>query len=234
MSELTIDRDVLMRLQKLASIGEVSAGVSHETRNLITAISGFAQIARHRAQDPEAVLKFVAMIEREAARCIELLERHLEIARVDTETTGPVAIGIVVEHVAATIGHQLELARLSLDASVPPELPAVRGRRGELQQVVLNLLINAMHATPAGGRISVAVVDRGGSVEIAVADSGPGVPPELRDKIFEPFFTTKRDKGTGLGLALCRRIVAAHGGTLELDARVASGARFVIQLPAVA
>jgi signal transduction histidine kinase len=231
MSEITIDPRTLARLQMLASIGEVSVGVSHETRNLITAISGFAQVARERANDPEAGLRLVARIEQQASRCIELLDRHLELARIDAGAPEPVDLRTIVETVAETIGHQLGLQRVDLSVDVPDGLPAVRGRRGELQQVVLNLAINAMHAMPAGGRIEISAVHRTGEIELVVADSGPGIAAELREKIFEPFFTTKRDKGTGLGLALCRQIVVAHGGTLELDHAVASGARFVVRLP---
>jgi signal transduction histidine kinase len=229
MSDIPIDPQVLLRLQHLASVGEISAGVSHETRNLMTAIAGFAQVAKQRASEPEAVQRYVGLIEREAMRCIELLEHFLELSRVDATNSELVEIDKVIEHVAGIAGHQIELARIALRTDVPA-LPPVRGRKNELQQVILNLAINAMHATPSGGTIVIAAAHAPPSVEITVTDSGTGVPPALRDKIFEAFFTTK-DRGTGLGLSLCRRLVGAHGGSLELDPEYLQGARFVVRLP---
>jgi signal transduction histidine kinase len=229
MSATSIDPQVLLRLQQLAAVGEMGAGVCHETRNLLTAITGFTQIAKQRASDPEALLRYIGLIEREALRCVEVLEQFLDLSRTATELE-PVDIAKVVEHVASAAIHQIGLQRITLRLEVAA-MPAVRGRRGELQQVVLNLAINAMHATPTGGEIVITAQQVGTSIEIAVTDTGPGVPPELRDKIFDAFFTTKQGTGTGLGLALCRRIVAAHGGTLELDTAYARGARFVVRLP---
>jgi signal transduction histidine kinase len=227
------DHERMTRLQKLAALGEVAAGVSHETRNLMTAIAGFAQVAKQRAQDPESALRYFTMIEREAQRCIELLERHLDLSRGSSIHAEPLDIAGVIAQVASVAQHQIALHRIELRVDAP-ELPLVRGHRGELHQVLLNLLINALHATPAGGEIAITARHADRSIEIAVDDTGSGVPPELRDKIFDAFFTTKQDRGTGLGLAVSRQIVGAHGGTLELDPRHTQGARFIVKLPVAA
>ena len=115
----------------------------------------------------------------------------------------------------------------------PAALPAVRVDGDLICQVLLGLLANAAEAAPSGGEVALGAAAADGTVEIAVADSGPGVPPELRARIFEPFFTT-RPRGTGLGLAVARQIVEAHGGRIEVGERTGGGARFTLHLPVAA
>ncbi|MDB4964031.1 MAG: sensory box sensor histidine kinase [Myxococcales bacterium] len=221
------------RLQQLAVLGEMSAGVTHETRNLLTAIIGFAQMARQRAADPAATRRHIELIERESLRCLEILERFLTFAHADSGAPELVELGDVIAQIAAATAHQLGMKRIALKTDVGPELPALHLVRGELTQVVLNLVINAMHATPEGGEIAIGARHHEGHLEISVADTGSGVPPQLRDRIFEPFFTTKQSgSGTGLGLAVCRRIVNAAGGTIFVDPQSSRGARFVVRFPA--
>ena len=202
--------DVLARLHALAAVGELAAGIAHETRNLLTGILGFAQVAKERTGEP--AFGDVERIERDALRCLELLDRFLRLSRV-TEELEPVDIREVIDHVAAATSHTLALKRIALRTAPVGDLPVIHGRRGELQQVLLNLVMNAMHATPSGGEISIATSARSGVVEI-----------------FEPFFTTRND-GTGLGLALCRSMIERNGGSLTLDPAHAPGARFVVHLP---
>ncbi len=134
----------------------------------------------------------------------------------------------------------LLLAREELDGKAlrvrrdePAALPEVRADGDLICQVLLGLLANAAAAAPSGGEVALAAAAADGAVEIAVADSGPGVPVELRARIFEPFFTT-RPHGTGLGLAVARHIVEAHGGRIEVGERTGGGARFTLRLPAAA
>jgi signal transduction histidine kinase len=219
--------DALARLHALAAVGELAAGVAHETRNLLTGILGFAQVAKERTGEP--AFGDVERIERDALRCLELLDRFLRLSRV-TEELEPIDIREVVDHVAAATSHTLALKRIALRTAPVGDLPVIHGRRGELQQVLLNLVMNAMHATPSGGEISIATSARSGVVEISVVDTGIGIPAELRQRIFEPFFTTRTD-GTGLGLALCCSMIERNGGSLTLDPAHAPGARFVVHLP---
>jgi signal transduction histidine kinase len=224
MSTIEIDEATLHRLHGLAAVGELSAGTAHELRNLVTAILGFTQLA---AEGDAA--RCIQLVEREAARCLQLLEHQLDLVRQPTERE-LVDITNVVEHVASSAGPQVALQRVALRVSVPA-LPRVSAIRGELQHVLLNLVINALDATPDGGEITITGARAGDMVEVAVSDSGTGVPAELRNTIFTPFFTTKGERGVGLGLSLCRTIVQRHGGTVELDATRTPGARFVMRIP---
>lgn len=226
------DHPTTLRLQQLAAIGELSAGVTHETRNLLTAILGFAQLARQRP-DPEAQRRYVEMIEREALRAVELLEGFLTFARIDTGETELLDVGAMIAQIVGVSSHQVAMRRIELGALIPGDLPRIRGSRGGLTQVLLNVLINAMHATPDGGRIDLTARSTPTTLEIVISDSGEGVPSELRERIFEPFFTTKpAGIGTGLGLALSRRILTSIGGSIVYAASASGGASFIIRLQA--
>ncbi|HEY3804035.1 MAG TPA: HAMP domain-containing sensor histidine kinase [Kofleriaceae bacterium] len=220
--------DELARLHALATAGALAAGAVHETRNLLTGILGFAQVAKERAGGSTTE---VQRIERDAIRCLDVLERFLSLARVPDEPVTAIDLGELVEDVAASLEPELARKYVALHVNAPRDLPTVDARRGELHRAVLNLAMNAVHAAPRAGDIVVALATSDGAVELAVADSGSGVPPELRERIFEPFFTTK-SSGTGLGLALCRASIERVGGTLVLDGTHAPGARFVMRLPA--
>ena len=130
------------------------------------------------------------------------------------------------------VSSQLKLKRIKLEVSVASELPRVMARPGELVQVLLNLLVNAMHATPENGVIRItAEKATDDCVDIAVADSGPGIPPADRDRMFVPYFSTK-PRGTGLALAIVHKVVTDHRGTIRVEDAEPHGARFVIDLPA--
>jgi two-component system sensor histidine kinase HydH len=225
------NRNQLERLQQLAALGELGAGVSHEVRNILTGIVGFAQIARQR-KDVDGSRRHVELIEREALRCVEILERFLTFARIGDAEPELVDVGPLLQQVVDATGHQLAMHRLGATVHTDEDLPPVYCDRGALTQAVLNLVINAMHASPEGATIAVTAERAGAGVEIAIADHGHGIAPELHEKIFEPFFTTKpAGKGTGLGLAMCRRIASEAGGSISVESAPGHGARFALQLP---
>jgi signal transduction histidine kinase len=216
------------RLKQLAALGEVAAGVVHETRNLMTVIVGFAQLARRK---PESS-RYAELIEQESLRVSELLDHFLRIARTDADEAPSVDASAAIHQVTAALEPQLVLKRIGIDVTVDRNLPAVGIRANELHQVLLNLLVNAMYATPPRGRITVGARAVDDKVEIEVTDTGTGVPANLRERIFEPFFTTKAvGSGTGLGLALCRRVIEAAGGAVTCEEARAGGACFRVRLP---
>jgi signal transduction histidine kinase len=163
-----------------------------------------------------------------------LLTNYLTLARgQDRQVFG---VEEVVSPATRLIARQLAARKCVLEVVIPTPQPTLFGNRAELQQVVLNLLINAVHAVREGGTVRIETFSTpAGRTVVAVADDGPGVPDDLREKIFRPLFTTKpAGEGTGLGLAWSRELAQAHGGTLTLDASARSGARFVLEIPAQA
>src|SRR4029077_1285947 len=145
----------------------------------------------------------------------------------------PVAVHELFDRALLLAREELAAKALRVRREEPTALPAVRADGDLICQVLLGLLANAAEAAPTGGEVALGAVAADGTVELAVADSGPGVPPDLRARIFEPFFTT-RPHGTGLGLAVARQIVEAHGGRLEVGEGAGGGARFTVRLPAAA
>ncbi len=221
------DQEALARLNQLAAVGELAAGVVHETRNILSGILGFAQLARERSTSHD-----VERIERDAQRCVTLLDEFLTMSRRD-DGASAIALDELLEHVVASASSAFALERVALHVQLGAALPRLQARPGELKQTLYNLLVNALHATEPGGEVFVRATATRDVVEIAVIDTGGGVPPALHDKIFEPFFTT-RSTGTGLGLALCRTMIERDGGTLTLDREHRGGARFIITLPRAA
>ncbi len=218
--------------QRLMALGELGAGVVHEVRNLVTSIRGFAQIGLRKQELSDDLRAALETIERESTRCVDTLSSYLGFARTRDVEHAPLDANDAVQWAARLVKHQLALGNVRLDLDLADELPTIIGNRGTLAQVLVNLALNGQHAMPGGGRLSLATRAAEGAVEIVVTDEGPGVPEELRDQIFQPFFTTRPNgEGTGLGLAISARIAAQHGGSLRLVPS-ATGACFVLRLPA--
>ena len=221
--------ETLRRQNHLASLGELAAGLAHEVRNPLAALSGAAQILRtgDHAAAPADDRKLFDVIERETNHLETLVSDFLTFARppAPSMVTGDLAKLARSTFEAFRTGEQVGQRKLSCEA----ESVEARFDEGQLRQVVWNLLRNALEATDANGAISLRVQSGDRWAWLEVQDDGPGVPTDLHDRIFEPFFTTK-EHGTGLGLALVGRIVGAHGGTIDLDSTT-GGARFVVSLP---
>jgi signal transduction histidine kinase len=226
------DDDMLLRLQQLAALGELAAGVTHETRNALTSIVGFVQLARHKNGETEACKRHLELIEREAMRAVEILEQFLQLARepVGRERSEEIDIAQVVAEIASATSYRASLRKVAIVADATVPRVRISLRRGALLQVLLNLVLNALDAARGSVEITAVIGDRG--LEVVVADNGLGVPAELREKIFAPFFTTKPSgEGTGLGLAVSRRLVESAGGTLVCEEHGGGGAAFRVQLP---
>jgi PAS domain S-box-containing protein len=215
---------------KLASIGQLAAGVAHEINTPLANIQLVAESLRRRSHDPSTLARLDTMSEQidAAARIVRGL---LDFAR--REEPNPVALDLTeVVHGAVEFLRGKQSADVVIEELYPPEPIEVLGERGPLTQVVTNLLNNAYDAMHGVGSIRVSVARRGPAAEIEVVDSGPGIAPELLPRIFEPFFTTKPEgEGTGLGLAICHGIVQSHRGAITVRNVPGAGAGFRVSLP---
>lgn len=257
MTERLLDaQGLLIRAEKLASVGRLAAGVAHEVGNPLAAVSNYVEVLRRRGADPD----LVAAIERETARIDSIVRSLLDYARPRGAQRDPLDVAALVDGAVALLDAQGALRGVGVSVGAEPSLPVVRGDRSGLEQVFVNLLLNALDATGAGGRIAVRtaatrlgeglageangaaaprhladVPDGTPAVAVVIEDNGPGVPVELRERVFDPFFTTKAPgRGTGLGLAIVQRIVHDHGGRIDVGAGALGGAAFTVTLPAEA
>lgn len=227
----------LKEKDRLAALGVLAAGVAHEVNTPLTGISSYAQIllAETAPDDPRRAL--LEKVEKQTFRASRIVSNLLDFARRPGREHQTLELASLVEETAELLRERLSAHSVTLGWERPREPVRVVGSGGELQQVLTNLLLNAIDAlSPRGkGRIDVAVERRGERAVVTVEDDGPGIPVDQLEAIFEPFFTTKRGSGgTGLGLSISRGIVDQHGGRLTAVNRPDGGARFTVELPAAA
>ena len=224
-----------LRAARLAGLGTMAAGIAHEINNPLASIASCAEGLERRlekgASDPAAQREYLQIIAREAYRAHEITSRLLDFARNGGGARLRFDVTDLMRELRVLLEHRLRQRGLSLAVECEPDLPQIVGDPGEIKQVLLNLVSNAIDASPDGGRVRVRWSARDGEIAVEVEDEGPGVPAELRERIFDPFFTTKEPgKGTGLGLAIVHRIVTGHGGRIEL-ASSGKGALFRVHFP---
>jgi signal transduction histidine kinase len=234
-AELRAAQAQLVRSERLASVGRLAAGLAHEIGNPIAALIGLEDLLLAGGLEPDEQRDFLQRMRKETERIHRILKDLLAFARPSAEPArapepGDVE-GAVHDTVALVMPHQA-LRDVDLAIDVHAGLPAVALGREQLVQVLLNLVLNAADSVGMGGHVRITAVPSAGGVRLSVEDDGPGVASEVRDRLFEPFVTTKEvGKGSGLGLAVCRGLVEAIGGTIALDESAPRGARFVIELP---
>lgn len=236
-AEMARQREALHQREKLSALGEVLAGVAHELNNPLSVVVGQALMLRETAQQPKNIER-ARKISEAADRCARIVKTFLAMARQQPAESRPVDINAVVESAIEVTGYSLRSSDIDIVVRLTAELPPVLGDASQLGQVVTNLLVNAQQALEeiaSRRRVEVATDfdAEEGTVNITIRDNGPGIPDQLKARIFEPLFTTKGvGSGTGIGLALCNRIVEVHGGKIRLDSRKGGGAQFLIRLPA--
>jgi signal transduction histidine kinase len=226
-------QQALVHSEKMAAFGQLGAGIAHEVNNPLAGILGHAQLAIRRLGPENPAKASLDLIARETRRCIDIIKNLMRFARQETPQFHPVDANEAVGAALSIVDHQLSLHGIRIVRELGASLPLVSGDINQLQQVLVNLAINAQQAM-AGERGELTVRTRavGGQVLIELQDSGPGISPELQKKIFEPFFTTKpAGQGTGLGLSVSYGIIESHGGRIEIHSSPGSGATFVISLP---
>lgn len=228
--ELRESQEQLRRADRLSALGEIAAGLAHEIRNPLAGIKGALEIVTTRvnAGTPEA--EFAGIATTEVQRLDGLVSEFLAYARPREPEFGPGHVKSVVDQVLALLAPEAERAGVALERQDETDVPGVRMDAEQVQQVVFNVVLNAIQASPTGALIDVRVTAEPGWVVLQVDDRGVGIDPAQRERVFEPFVTTKA-QGTGLGLAVSQRIIAAHGGRLELRARPGGGTSARVALP---
>lgn len=224
----------LIQSEKMAAFGQLGAGIAHEVKNPLAGILGYAQLSLRKVQDGDPLHSNLKIIEKETKRCKNIIDNLMKFARQEKVSFMMTEINRVVEDAVAIVDHQLTINGVKLAKELAPNLPVIMGNGNQIQQVLMNLMINAQQAmdgNPGSVRLSTALVDSA-HIEVRVADTGPGIPEEIRAKIFEPFFTTKAaGKGTGLGLSVSYGIIRDHKGNIRVESEPGVGTTFIITLP---
>ena len=221
----------LMRADKLAAMGTLAAGVAHEVNNPLASISSLIQMMRNENRSPET-LEQLEMIQSQINRITRVTRDLTDFARARPAAKTNVSVNEVIEASLRLAEFDSTFQRLTIARRLSEDLPAIHADADQLQQVFLNMFLNARDAMPDGGELTIVTRNGGRGVTIEVSDTGKGVSATEAKHVFDPFYTTKpAGQGTGLGLAVCYGIVTAHDGTLEFRPNQPSGATFIINLP---
>jgi PAS domain S-box-containing protein len=230
----------MFQTEKLASLGTLSAGVAHEINNPVGVILGFTEILLDRIPPDTKEYEILKTIERQGLNAKRIVENLMTYARKPSEHEDFTEVNKDIENVLNLVQNSLLTRKIELDVRLARGLPRVKGDSGELQQVFLNLVNNAMAAMPGGGQLTVIsrINPYSQMVEAVFADTGTGIPQEIADRIFDPFFTTKKvGEGTGLGLAVSYAIITKYGGSIRFETRAQEaaagkpGTSFFVSLP---
>lgn len=234
-------QEELQRAYRMESIGRLAGGIAHDFNNVLTAVIGFAELARGRVQD-ETTLRYIDGIIQAAERAANLNRQLLAYARRQVVQLSPLNLDIWLQNTLDILRRVLP-ENITLQTEVDPKLSAIQGDPNLLLQIVLNLVVNARDAMPEGGIIRITLqhkvvrqprptVPAGRYVALSVADTGSGIPPDVLPRIFEPFFTTKPvGQGTGMGLAAVQGAVQQLGGYIEVQTELGKGSCFTVYFP---
>ncbi len=221
----------LTRAEHLAEIGQLAASLAHEIKNPLAGISGAIQIMRDSMGEDDPHRPIALEIMEQIKRLDATVKDLLQYARPIPPRFGRVNLDETVSHVLSVVSLEPAIRGIRLYGPTSADDHCVGGDEGQLQQLIMNLIINAAHASKDGSEVSVTLTRRDGTVRLVVEDEGGGMTPEVVAQAFDAFFTTKA-KGTGLGLSICRRIVESHGGRMELDSEPGRGTCVIVDLPA--
>ena len=226
----------LSQADKLSSIGLLAAGVAHEVNTPLAVISSYAQMLGKQLQGDPQKGPILEKITRQTFRASEIVNNLLNFSRTSGTEFGDVDVNRVITDTLALLEHQFRTAHVTVQDELAGELPVIQGNTGRLQQVFLNLFLNAKDAMQAGGTLRV-TTSNGTGVTVAVSDTGSGIAPEHINRIYDPFFTTKtairegQNRGTGLGLSVTYGIIQEHAGKIRVESRPGEGTTFYLDFP---
>ncbi|MGH9847570.1 MAG: two-component system sensor histidine kinase NtrB, partial [Blastocatellia bacterium] len=222
----------LQQTDKLSSIGLLAAGVAHEVNTPLTGISSYSQMLMQQMPDSDPRHQLLEKIHRQTSRASSIVNNLLNFSRVSDARFAPVDLNRVLDDTIQLLDAQLRNTEIEVVRNYAGDLPRPAGHAAKLQQVFMNLILNARDAMPRGGRLEIATEFDDAEVAICFRDSGAGIAPEHLAKIYDPFFTTKQiGKGTGLGLAVSYGIIRDHGGHIAVESGPEAGTLFRITLP---
>lgn len=232
-TELERSQAKLVQAEKMAAIGRLTASLAHEVNNPLRAVHNSLHLTLHEGLSQGRREEYLQMAQSEVERLIEIVQRMLDFYRPSRGSVDAANVNRVVENVLALARKRFQHGDIEVHTDLAPDLPDIPIVADQISQVLLNLVINAVEALPAGGEVwlKTEMSDGGDHVLLSVRDNGPGLSSEQMDRLFEPFYTTKSE-GTGLGLAISYGIVERHGGKIEVASRPGRGTRFVVRLPA--
>jgi len=229
----------LVQSAKLASLGQLGAGVAHELNNPLTGVVGQVALLKRRLEkldvseaEREKLLGYVTLVQGEAGRCREIVHGLLSLSQSPHVGTDRVDVNDLINRFLLLVQTNMRSAGIQVVSELDPDAPVVDANAQQIQQVLMHLTSNAQQAMPSGGVLSIRTSGTGEGLMIEVSDTGRGIPKEHLGRIFDPFFTTKDDwKSPGLGLSVCYSILESHGGTIEASSEVGHGTTFSIRLP---
>lgn len=242
-TKLTLERD-LRQSEKLATIGQLASGLAHEIGTPLNIISGRVELAKRKLDDKEGVQKNLDIVIQQTERITKIIQRLLGFVRKKKPEQRNFNITALLETTLDFLDHEIQKQKVKVVRETEDLLPSVMGDPDQLQQVFLNIVLNAVQSMPGGGTLHLSASSKWISkeglkdgqhryVEVKVQDTGMGMEREVMDNIFNPFFTTKeKDKGTGLGLTVSQGIVQDHEGWIEVESEIGKGSMFKIYLPA--
>ncbi len=235
-SRLVTTQRQLYQSDKLASLGRLTSGIAHEINNPLTGVLAYTSILLKRDDVKPDVKKDLEVVVRESKRCREIVKGLLDFARQEPPIKTFVSVNEIINRTIRILSNQLNLKKIKIQMKTSDNLPAIRADANQLQQILMNLLVNATDAIEEEGeKIKISTsegkLDGQDCITIKITDFGCGIPKEDLTKIFEPFYTTKGQKGTGLGLAVVWGIIEKHDGKIEVESEMDKGTTFVIQLP---
>jgi len=222
----------LRAVEQLTGIGQMAANVAHEIRNPLIAVGGFAR-QLHEDLDPEDPRReYTGIILEEVTRLEQILREQLTLERHLQPVLRPVEINQILKDVRKLLSHGILSSQIRLTGALADGLPVTMGDANQLKQAFLNIITNAIQSMPDGGTLRISTAQKGHHIVVRIDDTGPGIPGDVMSKLFVPFFTTRK-AGSGLGLAVTRRIVENHGGDIEVTSEVGQGTTFEVSLPIV-
>jgi PAS domain S-box-containing protein len=235
--DITEERELQERLyltDRLASVGEMAAGIAHELNNPLTGVVALSQLLLEDGV-PDGMKEDMIAISKEGQRAAEVVRNLLSFARSHTLSASSTQINTVIKEVLNLRAYEHKVNNIAVTTNLAPDLPEIMTDRFQIQQVFLNIILNAEHAmieSNGRGNLRVTTEQNTGIIKISFTNDGPAIPPDIINRIFDPFFTTKDvDKGTGLGLSICYGIVTNQGGRIYARSQEGKGVTFIIELP---